>query len=999
MRALCYALPACWTAVLALAALGVSFYPCAGAEGGGQTPLRAAVLKDNLPGLDAALVAGLSEALQSAGYQPVCVDVQTVSDAAKLTRAQFDMLVLPHARTLPLQTINPIREFLKAGGNLIALGLPAWGEPALRVNDKWMTKAEYDAELARHRAERRIFAFANEDLKNWQRAANQHEPQATYAIEADGDAIQKVLHVTIPNLTGWETYGRNVTQPFAAGQTLTCFRAKGTQRTHQLALEWIEKDGSRWIVTVDLKPQWQWYALPPQAFIAWQPPAGRSGAGDCLRVQNAGRFTVGVALTHTNIGGGAHEYWFADLGAAQNPLGAIAPVNVAVPHIDGLSPVYQFYTITVPVRKLVGPGPHGPWEAEAPVDLLALHPRPVGAGFRKDRAWRWQPLLQARSQDGDCRGTLAALVVNAKGPYQGSVIAAFAPADAAFYRQPPVRNIIADTAKAMRVGVFLLEGGSEYSTVREDDSVRLGATVIATRTPPPGLRVDIQIGPANSSMLVHDKTWPVTIAAGKTLAVEETWKPEDWHRGGYSILTRLLAADFSQLGGVRGNIDDDVWVFHPPVNPDFVTVRDGHFWLKGNLWRAHGVNYMPSSGIGVADNEVFEYWLDKAAYDPEIIERDLRRIKAMNLNAVSVFVYHRSLKAGNLLDFLRRCEVLGLKVNLSLRPGTPLDFRWNEMKEIIEQCGLAKNDTVFAYDLAWEPSHSDHAYQKKTYAAAWAEWVNRKHGSVEAAEKAWGTPAPRDNGKLTVPPMQQLTQDGPWRKLAAAYRGFLDQLLGEKYAEARRLIRTVDPNHLVSFRMQLAGDPTHNNDGLLPYDFYGLRDAVDLWEPEAYGRIGDWEKVKPGEFTAAYARLCNPRLPVVWAEMGMSVWNNSRMAPDPKALDFEARYYRDFYRMMRSSGADGIFYWWYPGGYRVGEKSDYGILNPDGADRPVTKVIREEAAAFLNAPPPPQPDTWIGVDRNRDARGLNGIYEQVKDAYWKARGDGKTVGLKWEKEP
>ena len=1003
MRALYHALPACWMAVLTLAALGVSFSLRAAAEGGGQRPVRAAVLKDNLPGLDAALVAELSEALQSAGYQAVCVDLQALSDATKLTREQFDMLVLPHARTLPLQTINPIQEFLKAGGNLIALGLPAWGEPALRVNDKWMTKAEYDAELAGQRAQARIIAFANEDLKNWQRGTNQHEPPATYAIEADGEAIQKVLHVTIPNLTGWETYGRNVTEPFAAGQTLTCFRAKGTQRTQQLALEWTEKDGSRWIATVDLKPEWQWYALPPQAFIAWQPPAARSGAGDCLRVENAGRFTVGVALTHTNIGGGAHEYWFADLGAAKNPLGAIAPVNVAVPHIDGLSPGYQFYTLAGPVRQLSLRSFREPHEAEPPVDLLALHPRPGGAGFQKDRAWRWQPLLEACSGPPgyDHRGALAALVVNAKGPYRGSAIGAFAPADGAFYRQPAIRDTIEDTAKAMRVGVFLLEGGSEHYTVREGDSIPLGATVIATRTPPPGLSVQMWIGVANTSRNECIKSWPVTLEAGKTVAIEEAWKPAERERvrDGYTTLTRLMT-DVTQLGGLYGNIDDEVRVFRPPVKPEFVTVRDGHFWLKGQLWRAHGVNYMPSSGIGVADSEVFEYWLDKAAYDPEIIERDLRRIKALDLNAVSAFVYHRSLKSGNLLDFLRRCEVLGLKVNLSLRPGTPLDFRWNEMKEIIEQYDLAKNDTVFAYDLAWEPSHYDHAYQAKTYTKAWIQWVENKYGAIEDAIKAWGVDGPRDGkGVLTVPPMQHLTQDGPWRKLAADYRAFLDQLLGQKYAAARRLIRTVDPNHLVSFRMQLSGDPTHNDDGLLPYDFYGLRNAVDIWEPEAYGRIGDWEKVKPGEFTAAYARLCNPSLPLVWAEMGTSVWNNSRMAPDPKALDFEAQYYRDFYRMMRQSGADGIFYWWYPGGYRVGEKSDYGIINPDGTDRPVTQVIREEAAAFLNAPPPPQPDTWISVDRNRDARGLHGIYEQAKDAYWRARAEGKTAGLKWEKEP
>jgi len=247
--------------------------------------------------------------------------------------------------------------------------------------------------------------------------------------------------------------------------------------------------------------------------------------------------------------------------------------------------------------------------------------------------------------------------------------------------------------------------------------------------------------------------------------------------------------------------------------------------------------------------------------------------------------------------------------------------------------------------------------------------------------------------------MKWLTQDGPWRKCVADYRLFLDDLLGERYAEARRLVKTIDAVHPVSFRMQFAGDPTFNAERLLPYDFYGLSEAVDLWEPEAYGRIGDWEKVKPGHFTAAYARLCDPARPVMWAEMGFSVWDQSRMAPQPGKLAFAARYCADFYRMLCESGADGVFFWWYPGGYRLNEQSDYGILNPDGTDRELTKVIRTEGSRFLAAPKPAAPDCWISVDRDRDARGLFGIYEAVKEEYWRAISDGKTPGLKWRAKP
>jgi hypothetical protein len=243
--------------------------------------------------------------------------------------------------------------------------------------------------------------------------------------------------------------------------------------------------------------------------------------------------------------------------------------------------------------------------------------------------------------------------------------------------------------------------------------------------------------------------------------------------------------------------------------------------------------------------------------------------------------------------------------------------------------------------------------------------------------------------------MAWLTQDGPWRKLVADYRRFLDELLAEKYAGARRLVKTIDPNHAVSFRMQHAGDPTFNWDAFLPYDFAGLADAVDIWQPEAYGRIGDWEKVKPGRFTADYARLCDPAKPIFWAEMGYTAWDARRMAPAPEKLEFIAQFYRDFYRLLNESGVDGVFFWWYPGGYRLNEQSDFGIINPDGTDRPVTKVIREQGGRFLKTPKPAwKPDHWIAVDRDRDARGLFGIYETVKDEYWDAIAAGRTPGLK-----
>jgi len=94
-----------------------------------------------------------------------------------------------------------------------------------------------------------------------------------------------------------------------------------------------------------------------------------------------------------------------------------------------------------------------------------------------------------------------------------------------------------------------------------------------------------------------------------------------------------------------------------------------------------------------------------------------------------------------------------------------------------------------------------------------------------------------------------------------------------------------------------------------------------------------------------------------------------------------------------------VFAWWYPGGYRVNEQSDFGIINPDGTDRPVTKVIREWGPRFLSAAKPAAPDVWIGVNRNADARGLVGMYKAIEREYWQALADGHRPGLRWTAVP
>ncbi len=707
--------------------------------------------------------------------------------------------------------------------------------------------------------------------------------------------------------------------------------------------------------------------------------------------------------------------WFAELGTAPNPFGK--EEFLPVPRLESLSPGYQFFEITTPVRVRADhqKEPLEQWErnrdgsvllnqdATSPpgaapttrAPLLGLHPRPRAIGFNQDRPFRWEPLLGAYdSVSGDYRGAVAALVVHVAPPFRSGVWAVFTPADQSFYLQPLVTNCLWQVLSRMRRGIFLAEGGSEHFTLFEGQRFRAGAEVVNFgQTTATNITLAVQLADwsGRPRRTVLERTF--ALAPGQTARCDQEALDI---QPGEEVVSAVLSANGRPLDALA----HELGVWKAKSKPEFIRAAKGGLWLGGEPWKAHGVNYMPSTGIGVANLHFFEHWLGRGAYDPAVVDRDLKRVKAMNLNAVSIFIDHESLGAQNLLDFLRRCETLGLRVNQSLRPGTPMDFHWKEMRALIEFYRMAQHDVIFAYDLAWEPSHGDHNQQERAYSGLWHDWVLARYGSVAAAERAWTVPAPRNPAnRLSVPPMADLVNDGPWRKMVADYRLFLDEQLHEHYAEARRLVTALDPHHAVSFRMAHAGDPTCLLEGLLPYDFYSLVRAVDVWEPEAYGRIGDWERVKAGEFTAAYARLCDPDKPLIWAEMGYSAWDMNQMAPDPEKLTFQAAFYSDFYRMLSESGADGVFFWWYPGGFRLNENSDFGIINPDGTDRPVTRVIRGLGAEFLKAPKPPNPDYWMSVSRDRDARGLCGMYAAVGEEFWAAQARGRRPALKWEHPP
>jgi cold-inducible RNA-binding protein len=321
-------------------------------------------------------------------------------------RASFDLLVLPHV-PFPAGGVDgcgarlPARRRTNDGAGFARLGIPH-----LRLQRQISFQTGVPTAHRQQVADRVLVDFAHEDLSKWNRSVEGTSTQTQ--VEAAAVDGQKALHVIIDNMGRWDVLdGPRLQEPFADGRTLTCFRARGTRDTREMAIEWDEQDGSRWIATIDLGTEWKSYCLPPESFRFWESTAGRGGAGDRLDVRQAARLSVGLARSHNALPGVHHEYWIGNIGTAHSPLAGLPPPDtVNAPQIDTLSPGWKFYPMHGPLQlaapeglALVSPVRLQPPDEDGGLPQ-AMQPRPRGVGFNQERPWRWQPLLEARSPQG-----------------------------------------------------------------------------------------------------------------------------------------------------------------------------------------------------------------------------------------------------------------------------------------------------------------------------------------------------------------------------------------------------------------------------------------------------------------------------------------------------------------------------------------------------------------------------------------------------------------------
>ena len=934
----------------------------------------------------------LARALKDAGFETRFLTAEQAVDPKTLAPEKFFLYVLPGGGQHPVGDDEALRKYVTSGGNLLVLGDLANVQFVKKYGDRWANPQDLVAET---QPEHVLYTFDGlSSLDNWRRATNDPPtPGGMELVDGGPNDGGKCAKIWTENLTGWQTfYAPRDKNLFPGGHQLLTFRARGDGETSHLLVEIDEEDGSRWMAPVPITDEWSYKVLSPADFDYWSdgsPGGNPDGSNDTLQPENAVQINFGLAQSHLPVPDGPHTFWVDDIGTAPSPIEDLSPIEDALPHMEGIYPAYKIFPLEKAARVESAPGQtilDANMELAAGGPMVCPGARPQGQGIGNGRKWRWMALANAYDEQGRLRGTPIWMLLNADAPYAGSVFAG-----CGFENEPDlvkdgIINALVSMVERMKDGLCLVEGGSQKFSCWPEEEVKLGAKLTNFGRAARRGTVEISVKPSAGMEPLHTWQTSVQLAAGESETVDTIWKPQKHLVDRYQVKVKL-----THSGNVVDTISHELGILRPSQadEEDFVTIKGNDFYVDGEKWYPVGINYWPLYVAGMDRQDYWAGWLKPRFYDPALVERDLRLMDKLGMNMVSIQLSAPSC-IPNALDFLRRCRRHRIKVIGFLSGAAPDNFDESAVREYIETARLPQNPTLMAYDIIWEPGNWMFRKGKRDrWDDEWHDWLVERYGSIEHAEEDWDFEAPREDGRVTSPSTRQMKQDGPWRRMVAAYRRFMDDLMSRLWNRARRQILSIDPNHLI----------TNRQGNILPQDFTLTATAkhVDFFCPEAYAIPHTQEGYNAAGFFNRYTHFVTRGKPIVWIEYGQSIIGRTpNYSPGTQqAKKKQADYHEMFYQIALEAGANGTAPWWWPGGYRVGEQSDYGIINPDGTPRPAGKLIREYSNALRRSRPYPAPTDILTIDRDAHPGGYWHItFNQGAEAYAETVKNGGNLGLK-----
>ena len=293
--------------------------------------------------------------------------------------------MIPSGDAFPAEAGHALVAYLHRGGALLTTGGYALDRPLVRFQGKWCLSESLPIGDAPATA-----AFPG-GAGLWRPGSNR--PQGAEIRPASGPNHSPAVELHTAVLDLWATAGSpRVEDRLPPGWSVTSFWARGDERTMRMAVEWQERDGSRWKKVVPLSTQWQQYTLFPGDLGYWHdnPSVGRGGAGDHFHPAEARRMQFGLSADIT-AKDQPHSVWVADVRVRADAAGDL---RQPAPHINTRwarirDAMFPDAGADRRVRSLVSAA--RAWRAPAPrpdrrSSPISSRPRRCGA-IRPSRCW------------------------------------------------------------------------------------------------------------------------------------------------------------------------------------------------------------------------------------------------------------------------------------------------------------------------------------------------------------------------------------------------------------------------------------------------------------------------------------------------------------------------------------------------------------------------------------------------------------------------------------
>ncbi|OQW96534.1 MAG: hypothetical protein BWK77_04345 [Verrucomicrobia bacterium A1] len=902
---------------------------------------------------------------------PGATEIPPTRMPGELSRAlnEKKVLLIPNARRVPQEWWAPLKDYLDRGGAAVFLGRAPLEDRVRLGGGRPRTEAERTGDLLG--AARRVEGVSA--IQGWQHLNDGSAVLGAVRLAQNPPADWSAISVEVQGLGLWDAMvldgipaGR-----IAAGENSLAFYARGREDTSRLVVECEEADGSYWICPVTVSADWRPCLLHEAGFAYFYGGKGRGGNGDHLVLARARKLSVGLSMFHAPQTPNEHTFDVSDVRFAADPYAAEDAVSW--PDLPLLSPPYRRYPLAALRIELEDES--AGWSLGQTAIESAM-PRARGVGGEDGAPYRWIPVARAVDGEGVVRGWPASLYVE---PGTGGVARKWAwiGMDPDLSLQEPLGEILGECVDRLRLGLFLFKAGSRRFSIGPDSNIVVTARCTWNADNVSSLRVAAELWEKGASFparrvvaAASDPGAPVELDLGRAPKVGND--AEDY------VIRLKLEEAYARGRRVYDVIEQPVLLLpatRPPAGEDWVTTVGARFAFGGKALFLLGMNYWPISANGRAPGEYNAHWLEPGMFDPELIRRDLAALESVGVNAVSI-QYHEERQAPQLQFFAEEARRRGIWIHSFISGFQPLDQDLERARALFEAADLRNQPRVFAVDLAWEPRLGPYAARCR-FDDEWAAWLAEQYGSVPHAEKVIGRRLWKEKNRVTGPPDHELTTNGESRVAVEVYRRFVDDLMSRRYGQIARRIRSWGGRQLLGARTGFGGTGSSWADPYFPMDPAAGAMHFDFISPEGWGLSGAQDQFREAGFITAYARGVANGKPVAWVEFGTSV------GADPRAADLlnQARIYANMFDLVTRSRAAACFGWWYPGGWRVDERTDMGVVHPDGTWRPVGDVFRQFTHRLRREKWTVDP--WRGreVNRGADARGLSALWARWRSTY------------------